>query len=430
MFDRLRSLRCFAALLWCFLPVASASAEPAALSVGANFSCALQAGQPLCWGRNQAAQLGDGTRTSRFAPVPVAGFPAHPAVVALSSGALHTCALLPSGALRCWGLNDRGQLGDGSSIDRDQAVAVSGMPERARQVSAGGQHSCAVAISGRVYCWGSNASRQLGNLAIGDRLAPAAVDPQAFSAIAVAAGGQHSCALARSGEVFCWGGNSNGQTGDPGPLPTTVQPRRVEGLGGPAVGLAAGNRHSCALLASGAIDCWGDNFGGQLGSGSLANPTRAAPVQVAGLDDARTLGLGAGSDSSCAARSGGELHCWGAHVGGICATISVQRFSPERLQGLADAALQVRHGADHGCALLETGRLHCWGNFLDGRLGVGEDRAVFLPQQIIDCGIDQTPGWQPQFADSIFRAVLPVAVPGLEVGGGRLEWVFSAGFEP
>ena len=238
---------------------------------------------------------------------------------AVAVGGGGACALLAGGTVACWGANGLGQLGEGSSEGPQRcaaggACAASAVPVHglagARAIAVGADHACALLAAGAVDCWGYNFAAELGigtssgvrRCAAGAWCAtsPVAVDGLS-GATAIAAGGDHTCALLAGGAVDCWGFNSFGQLGDghsTGPatcyyllVRCAKAPVRVAGLA-PASALAAGGDHSCALLAGAAVDCWGANWFGELGDGARAGPGRcnfypcsAAPVAVA-LPDA------------------------------------------------------------------------------------------------------------------------------------------------
>lgn len=281
-----------------------------ATAIGAGYAhaCAVVRGEVRCWGRNLSGALGDGTRTDRSAPVTVQGLGG--VAVAVVGGGLHTCALLEGGALRCWGANDRGQLGDGTDIDRSTPRAVVALDEAAVQLALGQYSTCARLANGEVRCWGFNTFGTLGDGTRSHRSAPRRVElPEAARDLSLAA--NHVCAALASGEAWCWGYNVDGALGDQG---TTMRLRPVaaRGLSG-VVGVAAGGRHTCARSEEGRVRCWGGNERGQLGDGTT---TRALqPVDV--LDPGGFVTLLRAADAfTCAALRDGRVRCWGANTDG------------------------------------------------------------------------------------------------------------------
>lgn len=247
------------------------------LTTGGNHTCGVTTdGVAHCWGLNRSGQLGDGTTTDRLEPVPVTGSLVFEQV---SAGRAplgnHTCGVTTDGEAYCWGPNDDGELGDGTTTERLEPVPVEG-DLSFRQVSAGGGHTCAVTTAGEAYCWGLNRSGQLGDGSTADRTTPAAVSTsESFERIS--AGDNHTCALATDGTAHCWGSNGQGQLGDGG---DGIGSSPVQVAAGQTfVQLHAGNDHTCAVTVAGAAYCWGANADGQLGDGTFTG--RNEPVLVA-----------------------------------------------------------------------------------------------------------------------------------------------------
>jgi alpha-tubulin suppressor-like RCC1 family protein len=182
-----------------------------AIAAGSYQSYAVTAGGWLkAWGLNKAGQLGDGTTIERHAPADVPGLASGMTIVA--AGGSHTCSVTPGGALKCWGLNDTGQVGDGTWIQRSAPADVTGLGSGVTAVAAGENHTCAVVPGGGLKCWGSNGNGQLGTGTTGSRNTPADVAGLTGDVIAVAAGYSHTCAVT-AGAVKCWGWDSYGQLG-------------------------------------------------------------------------------------------------------------------------------------------------------------------------------------------------------------------------
>ncbi|MEW6683698.1 MAG: kelch repeat-containing protein [Nitrospirota bacterium] len=278
------------------------------VEAGASHTCALLANRTVqCWGSNSSGQLGDGTTGgSTTTPVTVSGISN---AVAISSGGSHTCAVLSTGAVQCWGLGTSGQLGNNAFNNSATSVTVSGITT-AVAVSAGGAHSCAVLSTGAVQCWGSNGSGQLGSPTASSGASPVPLTVSGIStAVAVSADNAHTCATLSSGAVQCWGSNSSGQLGNGTTGGSSTSPVTVSGIS-TAVAVSAGNAHTCASLSSGAVSCWGDNDSGKLGNGDETLTDRASPVGVSGIFTATAVA--AGGSHSCAVRSDGRVQCWGS----------------------------------------------------------------------------------------------------------------------
>jgi alpha-tubulin suppressor-like RCC1 family protein len=343
-------------------------AGPATLvATGYEHSCALsQAGAVLCWGANEHGQLGNGSNVASSAiPVAVQGLTG--GVTALAAGTDHTCALVQQDGgsqVLCWGRNDHGQLGDGTTVDRPAPVVVP-ISQAITVLAAGGYHTCAGG-SGGAWCWGQGDSGQLGNGTTTDSPAPVAVSGLA-SAAAITAGGAHSCAIDGSGGVWCWGEGGNGQLGADS---TTNSPLAVAvtGLGGAATAVGAGNAHTCATTAGGVM-CWGYGQYGQLGNGSTADSP--VPVQVSMIGP-EPKGISAGAEQSCALDARGGAWCWGDDQSGqLGDNGSSDQSLPVAVQGITAGASCISGGAAHTCAVVAGGGVQCWGWNVSGQLGNG-----------------------------------------------------------
>lgn len=329
-----------------------------AVAAGGSSTCALRSdGAVFCWGLNDHGQLGDGTTTSG----------ANPRRVELASGAAsiavggaHACAVLVDGRLFCWGNNAEGQVAGDASNEESPVHVTDGVGA----VAAGENHTCFIATSGDVSCFGRNDNDQLGFEGV-DQSAPRALDP-ALAASALALGTNHSCAIV-SGGVQCWGDNNNGRLGDGTNMdrasPTPIASVASEGVFS-AVG--AGNTHSCAVQGS-ITYCWGQGNDGRLGYGDTAESR--APVAVSSLDDAVAVDLGL--DHTCALRASGRVSCWGkndlAQLGMEATGDSISDVPMD--VGIADA-VSLGVGHNHAC-VVSTGRVLCWGADNNSQLGEG-----------------------------------------------------------
>ena len=248
-----------------------------AIAAGGHSSCAITTSGGLkCWGHNRWGQLGDGTTTSRTTPVDVVGLSSNVASVGLGAGI--TCAVTTSGGAKCWGDNDVGQVGDGTTTERHTPTNVTGLSSGVAAVSAGIDHACALAVAGGLKCWGGNAYGQLGTGTTSSSSTPADVVglSSGVAAIDAAQIGLHTCAITTAGALKCWGYNNWGQVGD-GTTTNRTTPVNVIGLDAGVVAVAGGGWHTCALQWGGA-KCWGQNKYGQLGNGTLTSST--TPVDV------------------------------------------------------------------------------------------------------------------------------------------------------
>jgi alpha-tubulin suppressor-like RCC1 family protein len=201
-------------------------------------------------------------------------------VTAIAITGVHTCALTTGGGVKCWGAAGFGALGDGTTTNRSTPFDVVGLSSGVAAVGAGDFHSCALMVSGRVKCWGDNAFGELGDGTTANRLMPVDVAGLGGRAKAIAVGSGHTCALTTAGGVRCWGYNGAGELGDGGTghRPTPVD---IPGLSGGVTAIAAGGVHNCALTRTGGVKCWGDNNASQLGDGTSGRPK--TPVAVVGF---------------------------------------------------------------------------------------------------------------------------------------------------
>ena len=235
------------------------------ISAGTGYTCAvLGSGAAKCWGDNGYGQLGDGTTTNRPVPTQVTGLTSGVASINAGSNSAHTCAVLTSGAVRCWGNNGYGQLGDGTTINRSTPVQVFGLSDGVSSIANGDSYSCVVLTSGAVKCWGNNALGELGDGTTTNRSTPVQVIGLTSGVASISAGPQHTCAVLTTGAAKCWGFNGGGQLGD-GTTTSRLTPVQVIGLASGVANIANGDSYTCAVLTSGAARCWGDNSVGELG---------------------------------------------------------------------------------------------------------------------------------------------------------------------
>lgn len=257
-----------------------------AIAVGTRHSCALTtAGGVKCWGAAYSGALGDGTDDRRAAPVDVVDLGSE--VTAIAAGYDHSCALTAAGGVKCWGYNFAGSLGDGTTDDRLRPVDVVGLSSGVTQIATG-IRTCALTSAGAVKCWGGWSS---------DRWRPVTVAGLGSGVRALGTGGASgpSCAITTSGAVKCWALDYD--------EPAVDVPGLSSGVRAVATGL-----HNCALTAAGGVKCWGPNDHGQLGDGTKVN--RAIPVDVIGLHTG-VVAIGVGVVHSCAVLSSGGVKCWG-----------------------------------------------------------------------------------------------------------------------
>jgi alpha-tubulin suppressor-like RCC1 family protein len=340
-----------------------------AVAAGWNFTCALTStGGVKCWGANEFGQLGDGTATPRSTPVDVVGLTS--GVVAIAAGGQHACALTSAGGVKCWGSNLFGGVGDGTTTDRLTPVDVSGLTSGVAAIAVGAFHTCAVTTGGAAKCWGGNEFGELGNGTTFASLVPVNVTGLSSGVTAITAGGRQTCVVTSTGGVKCWGHNASGQLGDGGGYSRST-PVDVAGLSSGAVDVAAGGRHTCARTSTGGLKCWGQNDFGQVGDGTESN--RITPVDVVGFTSGAS-DVATGRWHTCAITSAGSVKCWG-DVGGDGDVGDPHTLTPTDVVGLGSGAVSMAAGEGHTCAVMTNGGVKCFGNNVDGKLGNGTTTA-------------------------------------------------------
>ena len=242
-----------------------ASANPltgvASVSAGLHTCAVTITGGAKCWGRNSAGQLGAGTTETCGS----AGFPCSPVpldvaglggVPAISAGEQHTCALTTAGGIKCWGDNTFGQLGDGTTTNQSAPIDVVGLTSGVASVAAGQGHTCVVTSAGGAKCWGINDFGQLGDGTTGTSFTPVDVSGLTSGVATVSTGSVHTCAVTTAGGVKCWGWNVLGQLGI-GALDSNdhLVPEDVVGLASGVAAVSAGDLHTCALTTAGGVKC-------------------------------------------------------------------------------------------------------------------------------------------------------------------------------
>ena len=381
------------------------------ISVGIDHTCALvSGGQARCWGIDQdGAPLGDGGFDDATTPVvveePDGGGPLT-GLRSISAGFGQTCVALISGEARCWGYNNSDGVGDGTTAGRTRPVPVvgttgSGPLTDVADVAAAGGYSCARLGSGEARCWGANRAGQLGDGTTTARTRPVVVSNPAgtgpLTDVAQIAGGtSHTCARLTSGEVRCWGANTDGRLGDG----TTFDALRPVVVSNPAgtgpltgvVHLAVGYLQTCAALDNGHAVCWGTNSNGQLGDDTTT--ARARPVLVTDPEGNGPLtdvtALAAGATQTCARTEAGQVFCWGVNsTGGIGDGTADEHHRPVAVvdvdgTGPLTGVAEVSGGLRHTCVRLEVGEVRCWGRNLDGELGDGTTATRLRPVPTID----------------------------------------------
>ncbi len=294
------------------VPVSGLDSGVVAITAGADHTCALTtAGAVLCWGYNFFGDLGNNSNANSYVPVPVSNLST--GVVAITAGYDHTCALTTLGAVLCWGHNGTGQLGNNSTTDSHVPV-----PAVARYfggavaaITAGFGHTCALTTTGAVKCFGFDGTGALGNNSTTDSPIPVGVSGLDSGVAAIAAGATHTCALTTTGAMQCWGSNGNGQVGNNATTDSHV-PVPVSTLTSGVMAITSGYVHTCALTTAGAMKCWGANSNGELGNNSITDSHVPTPVSSL-ANGVASIASGSSADHSCALTTQGVVFCWGSN---------------------------------------------------------------------------------------------------------------------
>mgnify|MGYP000070378165 FL=1 len=317
-----------------------------------NHSCATKSDETVwCWGLNSSGQLGDGTTTNRNRPVQVVDLSG---VVSVDTGYDYACALKSDTTVWCWGGNGNSSLGDGTTTNRSRPVQVKDSTGLSyltgvTQVSTGSGHACAVKSNGSAWCWGWNHYYILGSSGPASSI-PKEV-PNITTATQIRAGGFYTCVLLASGAISCWGERITGNAG----------------LSGVTLLSKSKGNHICAIATDQALKCWGYNDHGQVGIGNTTD--RTSPVTIAGFESA--LSVSSNNHNTCAVKTDGTPWCWGWNAFGQVGVASTAgQLVPIAVSGVTGVA-QISAGYTHTCALLTDTTIKCWGDNRSGQLGNG-----------------------------------------------------------
>jgi cysteine-rich repeat protein len=368
---------------------------------GIEFTCVrLGAGDVRCWGRNQEGQLGNGLGPAAIGD----DEPASDSVVVelgapakqIAAGDAHACALLETGTATCWGLAADGRLGNGDTMQNvgdDETPLSAGVVTLGMEIveiAAGGAHTCAIQIDGKVSCWGRNDLGQLGlnnpGAYVSDpenagKIEFVAVEP----VVQLSLGNSYSCARFGDGTVRCWGQGDYGQLGNGSTasigsqdVPVIGELSAIDLQGASAVDLDAGHVHTCVVLDTQGVACWGYNNEGQLGDGNSPNSNS--------LPKFPSLGVGVEAEQvtaghhSCVVTTAHEVSCWGYNfhgsVGDGVGNGNPPYPTPSPPLQLGGAVQAIAAGLHHTCAIMATGELRCWGYDASGQLGLGHTNPI------------------------------------------------------
>ncbi len=400
------------------------------ITTGERHSCGIADGKAYCWGSNIDGQLGNGSVTPSATPTPVdtSGVLAGKTVTDIATSYFHTCAVA-SGKAYCWGLNDNGNLGDGTTNTAYSPVAVNDTGvlsgKTVTAINVGIYHTCAVADQ-RAYCWGSGTNGKLGRGSTTASSVPVAVSTSGVlsgvNITHIAVGGQHTCVIG-GGRAYCWGLGTDGRLGhaSTGSSSSPVAVATNTGLSGKTLTdiAASEGAHTCSV-ASGLIYCWGANGSGQLGTGNTTATSSPIAALTSGVLGSKTATkVTTGYSHTCAIASGIGA-CWGYNGGtattygrlGVGTTTSYY-YSPTAMNTsghLNGKTLTEVSAFDQHSCVIASGKIHCFGTSTDNRLGNNDTSAPVLSATPV-VAIDG-------LVTSSYRVYVEsdTAVPGLPLG--------------
>jgi alpha-tubulin suppressor-like RCC1 family protein len=326
------------------------------IDLGTKHGCGLRAdGTVQCWGSNNFGQLGNGFNGDKFAsgsPVDVSNL--ENTVIDIAAGGEHSCAVIANGEVKCWGENEHGQLGDGNFGYNWAVIPVDviNLNATAEVVVAGNRHTCVLTTAGGVKCWGSNEYGQIGN-GSSESFEPTPMDVTGLTSgvIALSAGFDHNCAVTTDGAVKCWGYNTFYQLGD-GTQNDRNIPIDVTGLASGITDISAGYDHTCALSNSGTVKCWGASADGSLvpSPQDITDPT----LEIINLS-------AGGTTNVCVVTSSGILQCMGGNQFG---EVGNGTFEPNSsfidVESMTGNVESIVCEVGFCCALVANGRMKCW----------------------------------------------------------------------
>jgi alpha-tubulin suppressor-like RCC1 family protein len=373
----------------------------ARVTTGAGFACALdEIGDPWCWGANDHHQIDPGDRPHYARAHRLGGR----RYTMLSAGRGHVCGI-SEGRIFCWGMNDFGQISGSiaGDVEAPTEIEVTGGPTSWSYVAAGYSTTCAIATDGRLFCWGSNRSGELGNGSTTDSGVPIPVETDIADWIAVASNGvgnaQHTCAISASSGLYCWGSNAYGQIAQDAAAGDSLVPSPVA-LPGVPTSVAPGAYATCATTDAGELYCWGYGELGQIGDPELVdyrldeNRYIYTPTRASLLDGWRQVSLG--ELVACGVRTGGEIWCWGhsRNGNGLGTGVWAPGARPAFTQ-IASGASQISVGFNHyldnegaqdydleTTCFVGAGAIRCWGDNRFGQLGQGGPSESPVPLEI------------------------------------------------
>lgn len=402
------------------LPNSQSEQGASAVAAGNGYNCWIQAGGVKCIGLNSAGQLGDGTTTDRLVAVDVSGLTS--GVIQIVAGDSFNCALTSAGAVKCWGSNSSGQLGDGTTTDSSVPVQVSGLTSGVARVEAESESACVLMLTGAVKCWGNNQTYGTATVtadANADGIPDPVLTPVQATGLtsgvaSIALGGRrstptlyrsHGCAVMQDGTMKCWGNNSFYELGSAAAGP--VSSPAVVNIGAFVTIASLTAYGSCAVTLARAVKCWGYNGSGEIGSGDKVGVAAGTFINVINVPS-DVIQLASSRASNCAVTSAGALWCWGENY-----TQTIQRSPnfnddqpvPQVAFGLTSGVRAAARGATNLCILMVNGDLACSGGSWNGQTGDGFTPLQTTPRSVWTSAANPSPLSGVQRISSMSNAV-------------------------
>lgn len=340
------------------------------ISSGMAHSCrVLDTGHVVCWGLNSVGQLGTGDTAAATTPMLVSGIST---AVSVSVGAVHTCAVLADSTVKCWGRGEFGRIGDGDSSSTNRTSPVTVCADAACTTPLSGvaslalsyEASCALKSNGTVWCWGDNNDWQFGTdpaTSVTGRTYAGQVT--ALSGVkSISAGDYHTCIIQSDDTPACWGLGSMGQLGTgsfSSAGPTTVSLAGITTV----KAIAGGYGHTCVIKSDDVVGCWGSNWRGETGSGTgtMYETSLVTPQVASSPVTAKAISIT--GNSTCVITLSDTIACWGGYMDGgsfrHAGFNNSSQYAQEVLVG-SSGATAVAVGSRHGCALFGAS-MKCWG---------------------------------------------------------------------
>lgn len=349
-----------------------------------NYSCVINSNSELyCWGRNHVGQVGDGTSGNQCYPSATSNCQIPEKITSatdwftVDADITHSCAIRGSGALYCWGDNTHGQLGRGNTADALSPALVDGQTHDINdwiQVSVDGEATCALRDNGDAYCWGENNLGQVGDGTTTERKWPTQVVGSNWSSISASSG--HSCGV-RCGHAYCWGTGLTGRLGD-GTGADSALPVEVSGNYSDWTQVSTDASLTCGIRQGGRIFCWGDGSNGGRGDGTNSNSP--VPIEISG-GLSGFIYVDTNSYGACGLTDAGKLYCWGNNEFGQLGNNDAPNDSnvPVEVPG---EWVSVGAVANHVCGVKTNGKGYCWGQNRNYENGDGTNVMREVPTEI------------------------------------------------